>query len=472
MSISFNPQGLLSGSGIDVSTVVSQLISQESAPEQIWQQQQSDLETQATALTSVNTDLNSLAAAVSSLSDPNGALAALAGTSSDPSLLTAAVQTSAVAGTHSIVINNLATTSSYYTNSILSNTTLSSGSFTLTVGTGSPTTFNISGNVTLQNLADSINTQNLGVTASVINDADGSRLSIISNSTGAAGDISITNDTSGLGFTKGGTGQNASLTVDGIPISSATNTVTGAIPGVTLSLLGSNPNETVQLTVGTDTNQATQAVNSFVAAYNQVIGDINQQFTVDPTTNSEGVLGSDSGLRSLQSSLLNDVTYSITGNDGLVNLASLGINMNDDGTLTVDNTQLNNVLASNPAQFQNFFQNASLTGFANNFNTDLTNLTDSTQGILNLELAQNTSQQQDLTNEIDDFQSQLAVQEQQLTDQYSSVNATLEEYPLLLEEVSMELGGASSNVSNSGNSGAAEPTGSTATSSSSSTSGL
>ncbi len=471
MSISFNPSGLLSGSGIDVGTVVSQLILQASAPEQIWIQQQTDLATQAGALTSVNNDLNSLASAVSALADTSGSLAALSATSSDPSLLTATAQSSAAAGTHSIVVNNLATTSSYYTNSVPSKTTLSSGSFTVTVGTGSPVTFNISGNVTLQNLADSINAQNLGVTASVINDANGSRLSLISNSSGAVGDISVTNDTTGLGFTKGVTGQNASLTVDGIPVSSATNTVTGAIPGVTLSLLASNPNEPVQLTVGTDTGQATQAVNNFVSAYNQLIGDINQQFTVDPTTNSEGVLGSDSGLRSLQSSLLNDATYSISGNGGLVNLASLGINMNDDGTLTVDSTQLNNILASNPGQFQNFFQNTSLTGFANNFNNDLTNLTDPVNGVLNQELAQNTSQQQGLTSEINDFQSQLAVQQQALTNEYSAVNASLEEYPLLLQEVSMELGGASSNVSNSSNSGPAQPTPLTTSSSATSTSG-
>lgn len=465
MSISFNPSGLLSGSGIDVSTVVSQLLSQASAPEQIWQQQQSDLVTQAGALSSINSDLNSLASAVKALSDTSGPLAGLAAASSDPSILAAAAQSTAIAGTHSVVVNNLATTSSFYTNSFSPDTTFSSGSFTVAVGSGSPVTFNISGNVTLQNLADSINAQNMGVTASVINDASGSRLSLISNSTGAPGDISITNDTTQLGFTKGIAGVNASLTVDGVPISSATNTVTGAIPGVTLSLLASNPNEPVQLTIGTNAGQATDAIKSFVSAYNKVIGDINQQFTVDPTTNSEGVLGADSGLRSLQSSLLDDVTYSVAGNSGLVNLASLGINMNDDGTLTVDNTQLSSVVASNPTAFQSFFQNASLTGFANKFGNDLNTQADPTQGVLNVEIAQNNSQQQDLTKRISDFQSQLAMQQQQLINQYSAVNAMLEEYPLLLQEISTELGGASANASNSGGPSAASPSSASSSSS-------
>ena len=108
-----------------------------------------------------------------------------------------------------------------------------------------------------------------------------------------------------------------------------------------------------------------------------MIGDLNTQFTVDPTTNSEGPLGGDTALRSLQTSLLNDATYSITGNSGLVNLASLGIDMNDDGTLTVNTVatdthpSLANVLATNPSAVQSFFQNSSSTGFANNFNNDL-----------------------------------------------------------------------------------------------------
>ena len=86
------------------------------------------------------------------------------------------------------------------------------------------------------------------------------------------------------------------------PISSASNTVTGVIPGVTLNLASAPPGSPVQLTVGTDSTQALAAVNNFVSAYNTLISTINQQYTVDPTTNTEGPLGSDISLRSLQSS--------------------------------------------------------------------------------------------------------------------------------------------------------------------------
>jgi flagellar hook-associated protein 2 len=238
-----------------------------------------------------------------------------------------------------------------------------------------------------------------------------------------------------------------------VPFSSASNTLTGAIAGVTLNLTSSAPATQVQLTVGPDTVQATDAINSFVTAYNAVISGINAQFTVDPTTNSEGPLGSDSALRTLQSSLLQDATYSITGNGGLVNLASLGLDFNNDGTLTVNQVatdthpSLSNVLATNPRAVQSFFQNASGTGFASNFNNDLFNLTDVTDGILNVDITGNKTQQQALTTQITNLKDRLTAQQQQLTLVYAQVNATLEAFPSLLLQVTAEIGALNGNFS-------------------------
>ena len=217
--------------------------------------------------------------------------------------------------------------------------------------------------------------------------------------------------------------------------------MTGAIPGVTLNLVSAEPNMPLQLSVGADTDQATTAINAFVVAYNTLMTAINHQFAVDPTTNTEGPLGSDSSLRSLQSSLLGDVGYS-PSKSGLVNLVSLGIKMNSDGTLTVgtapDGRSLSQVMSDNPQAFQSFFQGAS--GFATKFNTDLTNLTSPTAGVLNSDVSQNNTEQNNLSQMISDFQDNLSNQKQQLIQQYSQVNATLEEYPYLLAEITSQLG--------------------------------
>jgi flagellar hook-associated protein 2 len=531
-SISLNPSTLLSGQGIDVSSVVQQIINAQSGPLTEWQNEASTLSTQAGLLLGINNNVTNLQTAINALSDPTGALGALSATSSQPAILTATAQGSAAAGTHQITVTNLATQSLAYTDPV-SNGTLAAGGLTLQVGGGPVTTVPIASNETLSQLANDINTANLGITANVVTDANGSRLSLLSNATGqsstltvasagaasapsysgtgngtisglaggsssvaetftltaidathfsVAGSVSGSLGTATVGtafsspqigftinqgsaqfqagdaFTVSTTtppalgihqvaGTNAALNVDGIPISSASNTVSGAIPGVTLNLASAAADTPVQLTVGTDPSQAEAAVNNFISAYNTVIGNINQQYVVDPTTNTEGPLGSDISLRSLQSTLLNDAAYSVSGNSGLVNLASLGITTNDDGTLSLGLTPsgqtLSQVLAANPAAFQNFFQNVSQTGFANNFSNDLNNLTDPTQGPLNVDIAQNQVQQQALNTSISNFESQLASEQQQLTQQFNSVNASLQAYPLLLQAVTEVIGSIS-----------------------------
>jgi len=458
MSISLNPSALLSGQGIDVNTVVSQILNQKSGQLTQWGSEQSLLKVQAGLLTTINGDLTSLATAVSALSDPLGALAAQSATSSNTGVLTATADSSVVAGNHNIVVSNLASAGLVYSNAISGGAAVSilpsgatGGDLKLQIGGPSGTTADIQitagSNDTLTTLASSINQQSVanqwGIQAAVVSDVTGARLSITSQATGTPGAIEITNNTTSLSFNAPAGGSNASLTIDGIPYSSATNKIIGAIAGVTLNLSNAAPNSPVQLSVGPDTALATAAIGNFVDAYNRVIGDINAQYLVDPTTNSEGPLGSDSALRTLQSILMKDVTYSVSGNSGLVNLASLGINMTNDGTLTMGNTpsgqSTSQVLAANPQAFQNFFQNASSTGFANAFHSDLINLTDPTLGLLNVDLAQNKTQQQNVADSISNFEDQLAAEQKQLLSQFSQVNASLQSYPLLLQQVTETL---------------------------------
>jgi len=465
MGISLNPATLLSGQGIDVSSIVSQIIAGQSGELTEWQNEQTTLQTQATALTNINNDLNNLATAVQALTDPAGALSGVNATSSQPDILTASAQSSATPATYQLVVNSLASPSSVYSNELANGTTsfLASGQTTgvinLQVGnTNTPINVTAGSNDTLSTLASYINENpSLGVTAQVITDATGSRLLLTSQSSSAVSVSGSTNIT--LNFTS--VGGNASFTVNGVPYTSSSNTVTNlpTLPGVTVNLLSASPGTPVQLTIGPNAAAASQAINNFVSAYNTVVGDLNTQYSVDPTTDTEGPLGSDEALRSLQSSLLNDVTYSLPGsgtgviNNGIVNLATLGVSMNDDGTLSVNTVSspgspsLASVLASNPAAVQNFFQNTSQTGLAQVFNKDLTNLTDPTSGVLNNDLSQNSAQQQTLTNNINDFEVQLLAEQQQLTTEFENVNASLQAYPLTLQEVTETIASLTSSPS-------------------------
>jgi len=460
MGISLNPATLLSGQGINVADLVNQIITEDSGQLTEWQNEQATLQGQASDLTTINTDLTNLATAVNALSDPLGALTAQVATSSNTDVLTGTAQTSAVAGVHQIEVGSLATTGTVYTDEVADPTAsflptgATTGEIDLQVGGATPQPILITAgtNDTLNTLASYINGQNLGVTANVVTDANGSRLALSSTATGAPGALAITSNNTNLNFDTPIGGTNASLTIDGVPYASATNTITGAIAGVTLNLASASPGNAVQVTVGPNVADATTAINNFVVAYNQVVTDINQEYAINPTTGSQGDLSGDASLRQLQSSILTDATYSLSGN-AFVNLASMGISTNDDGTLTVDASQLSSSFASNPAAVQSFFQNSSQTGFANNFNADLTNLTDPTQGILNVDLAQNQTEQTDLSTSITNFQTQLTAEQTALTAEYAQVNASLQAYPLLLQQVTETLGTLGTNSSGSSSSG-------------------
>jgi flagellar hook-associated protein 2 len=478
MGVSLNPATILSGQGIDVSSVVQQIISEESGPVTVWQQQQTTIASENGELDGINNDLTNLQTAIQALADPAGAFQAQTATTSQPGVVTATAQSSAISGTHQIVVTSLATTGTLYTNPLAAGADasfLSSGQTTgdvqLQVGGTSGTTYNIAitqgSNDTLNTLASYIDTQsaanNWGVTASVVSDSSGSRLALQSQNTGSPGALALVNNSdTTLTFDAPLGGTNAALTIDGVPFSSGTDTVTGAIQGVTLNLL--SPSTTaVQLTVTQDATQVTSAVSNFVSAYNTLVSDINAQYVVDPTGATPAPpLESDISLRSVQSSILSDAAYSITGNSGYVNLEALGINSNNDGSLSLgsnaEGQTFAQVLATNPSAVQNFFQNASGTGFANNFNSDLSNLTDPTTGPLNADLAQNNAENQDLTNSITNLQTQLTAEQTSLTSQYDSVNASLQAYPLLLQEITETLGTLGSGTSASGSLISSEPT--------------
>ena len=435
--ITLNTSTASSGSGIDVTSVVEQILYAERAPERIWQRQQQALAAQLGVLNGLQSGFQALQDKIANLRDVSGALNALTASSSQPSLLTATAQPGSASGVHTLVIQNLAQTASYYTDPIASGTTLGNGTITLQVGgVGHDIAIDSTRN-TLDKLAAYVNTQDFGVQASVINDVDGARLALVSKTSGAAGDLNVTANTSELVFHKSVTGTDANFTMDGVPLKSSSNTVTSVLPGVALTLLGQDPNLPITLTIAPDKDSAKQALNDFVSAYNSLITAINTQFKVG-TSSQEGSLSSNNSLRSLQSSLLSNVTYAISGNDGLVNLASLGISMADDGTLSVNSSELDAALSSNFAAVHSFFQGTD--GFANHFYDALSKINSPTEGVIALNLNENSANTRAITDRIADFEDRLVQRRQFLINQYSAVDAMLRQYPLLLQQITSQIG--------------------------------
>lgn len=446
--LNINTTGLGLNQGLNVQQTVAALVTAAEAPLQPLQNQEQVYTSQQSAINNINTLLGNLQTAVQSLQDPLGGLSATSATSSNTNVLTASTTTGATPGNHTIAVTSLATTSTYDTNALASSTTtISPGSFSIQVGSNTPAVINVSSgnnNDTLDSLASYINAGNYGVTASVITDVNGARLGLVSNTSGAPGDLTVSGNSTSLVFNKTVTGANSSITVDGVPLNTSSNTVTGAIPNVTLNLTGTSSSP-VTLTIGADSNQVSTAINSFVSAYNAVIQAVNAQFVYTQGASSQPPLLSDSTLQSVQQTLYSDVNYTISGNSGITSLASLGINMQQDGTLQVDNTTLNAAISANSGAVQNFFQQITGgNGFAVNFGNDLSNLTNVATGPLYLDLQGINQNQTDLQNQITQFQDNVNQEAQIWLKEYAQVNSLLQTLPLQLQQLSSQLGGLSS----------------------------
>jgi flagellar hook-associated protein 2 len=200
-----------SGTGFNVSSTVAEIIGNLQNVETPWKTQLTSLESQDTVISSLGTLFSNLSNDMSSLSDPEGILAQKEGSSSDTNVLELTSATSsAAAGTHTVAVKNLAQTSSGYLAEIASSANTLSGSITLNMGKGTAQTFTMgaatgsgasntvytgSGADTLGDLASAINSSSLGITASVLTDASGSRLSLVSGTSGAGGNIVVSDNT-------------------------------------------------------------------------------------------------------------------------------------------------------------------------------------------------------------------------------------------------------------------------------------
>ena len=430
---------LLSGQGIDVASTVSQLASAARAPETDWQSQQTTILQQQSNLNQLNTELSALLDKITTLNDSSGVLSSATTTSSNSSVVTATAVAGTSAQSHLVVVSNLAATASFYSAAQSSSSTqLGSGSFSITVGTGSTAqtqSFDVTNKTLAQVAQDINNATSLGLNATVIHDSSGYRLAIVADNSGAASDFAVTNDHSGLGLTRGSTGKDAVAIIDGVPVSSANNTISGAISGVTFNLGQPSATE-VQVTVAPDQSAAVQAVTDFVNAYNTLITDLNSQFTVSVDSTGTGTntnaLETDSSARAVQQELLTLVSHSY-GSGAYSTLTALGVSMNDDGTLSIDSTKLNSVAKTNLTDIVNFFQSNG--SFGTTLTTELSKMTDVNKGVFNVDLNSLQSNYQSLQNQIDDLELYVASRQQQWTTEYNRLNVALLMWPLQQQEM-------------------------------------
>jgi len=312
-----------SGQGFNVSSTVAAIMANLQNVETPWKNQLTALQSQDTVISSLGTLLSNLSNDMSSLTEATGVLSQKTGSSSDTNVLELTSATnSAVAGTHIVTVTNLAQTSSGYLDKVTNASDTLSGSITLQVGSaGTPQTITLtSSDNTLAGLASAINSSGVGITASVLTDSTGSQLSLVSGTSGAAGGIvysansitDVTNSNTPLGYNIGVLPKDANLTVDGVSLTSASNTVTNLIPGVTFQLLApsatesGNTLEQVQVVIGNYNAGVESTVSTMVSDYNSLISAMNAQVGLTSSGTAEPLFGSPT-LSLLQQDLLGGI---------------------------------------------------------------------------------------------------------------------------------------------------------------------
>jgi flagellar hook-associated protein 2 len=427
-----------SGQGFDVATTVTQIQASEQAIETPWQTQLTALQAQDTAFSSLGTDLSTLTSSLRALTDAEGVFAVMEGSSSNTDVLDlTSAGTGAVAGSHTITATQLAQTSSYVSTAITNASDTLSGSVTI-----QNKTFTVdSTDNTLASLSAAINSADIGVTASVLTDSSGSRLSLVSGTSGAAGQLAVTaslsdasSGNSSITFQTGETGQDAKLTVDGVSLTSSSNTVTNAIPGVTFQLLSASSTNPVpvQVEITNDTTDIGTAMSSFVSAYNAVVNDITTQEGKDSSGNPEPLFGNPT-MNQLQSALSGSL-FTGAASGTISNITQLGLTVNDDGTLTLDPNALNSALNTNFADVTGFLQNTG--SFGQSMASTLNGLgTQAPNGAISLAQQQNSTQEAALNLDITNENAMLATQKATLTTELNTANEILQSIPSQLNEI-------------------------------------
>jgi flagellar hook-associated protein 2 len=374
------------GSNLDVNSIVGQLMATERRPVSLLDQKEAGYQAKLSAYGSLKSALASFQSSMSGLNSVSR-FQSLSATAADTTILTASAGSTAAPGSYTVVAGPLlaqaqtiaaagrTSTSAAIGAAVTTTLTFKFGTIsggTLTDGVYSGATFTqdatqVTGTVTLdssnnslQGIRDAINAADIGVTATVVNDGGASpyRLVLASNATGTSKSmkISVAGDATLQGvlaydpegtqnLTQSTAAQNAALTVNGIAVSSASNTVTGAIQGVTLNLAKAG---TTTLSVARDTAAAQSAATAFVTAYNGVNNTLASLSAYNATTKKGAVLQGDSTVRALQSQIRSALGSTLTGSGGsLTVLSQIGIALQKDGTMALDTTKLATATASN-----------------------------------------------------------------------------------------------------------------------------
>jgi flagellar hook-associated protein 2 len=347
-------------SGIDVNSIVTQLMTLEKIPITRLQTQGAKLQNSAGVYSSLKGQLSSFSSALSSLKQ-TASFNTLSATSSSSAVATVSSSSGASPGTYNLVVKKLAQ----------AHKISSSAQADTTSALGQTGSFKVEGKEvavdasdSLTSIAQKINTLGSKVTASVLNGGTGKAyLTITANSTGADAAVDIEDVSGGILASLGNmstevvAAQDAEFDLDQLTgLKSSTNSVTSLIPGATISLQKAalDGSEKTTITISRDSAALKSKVKEFQTAYNNVIGFIRQNSQFDAETYQSGPLFGDSTAAMIESQM-SSLVFSNVGKGDIKNLAQLGFSLSDQGQLEFSDSQFDKVTNQNPTAVASIF---------------------------------------------------------------------------------------------------------------------
>jgi flagellar hook-associated protein 2 len=458
------------GSGMDINSIVTQLVALERRPLQTMQSDATRLQTQVSTFGKMQGLFSSLQTASSALTSAT-LWAQSKASSSDDSVVSSSQGSSAAPGNYAVTVQALASSQSLASGTVFNAATDLVGSGTLSISLGSwnddqseftdkaDTTaveVSVSASDTLASLRDKINGSNAGVTASIVTDTNGVRLSLRSSATGAengfriqaaegaeAGLSRLAYDPPGgaVGMDFKQAAGNARAVVNGIDVVSASNELSGVIEGLTLRLRKESATP-IDIAVASDHDRINAAIKTFADAYNELTRFLSDQTKYDATSKVGGLLQGDSAVTGLQSQLRSVLNAPSGASAMYTRLSDVGLQLQRDGTLQINQGKLEDAIGHLDELKQAFAgadtANPANNGFARRYadlatevlgvDGSLSTRTNSLQKLI----SKNTDSQNRLNDRVDRFQ-------QRLVQQYTAMDANLAHMNSLSSYVTQQL---------------------------------
>ncbi|HQZ02153.1 MAG TPA: flagellar filament capping protein FliD [Thauera sp.] len=432
------------GSGLDVASIINQLMAVERQPLARLQDQQKSYQSKLSAFGQVQSAMSKLQDAATALTK-SATFSATKASAGDTKAFTVSSGASAQTGSYGIEVEQLAR-AQRVASSATTAPSVGEGTLTISLGRyaedGSFTaaadgekTISLAAGASLSDLRAAINDADAGVSAQIINNGTIDQLVISSKDTGAAQAfrLSGTGALAGFGYDAGNadpglatiqSAQDARLSIDGLAITRSSNTVSDAIEGVTLSLVKPTEGETA-VTVARDDDTAKKAIDEFAKAYNELNTLIRSQTSYNAETKKAGTLNGDSSMRSIQSQLRTALGNPISGLSGAKMLSDAGISFKTDGSMSVDSTKLTEALADPSKKIGELFAgNGTVDGFAKSMETRLKGML-GTDGLLSARTEGINSTIKSFDLRIETMEARLVKIEARYSAQFTALDAAM-----------------------------------------------